>query len=213
MSLINNAPAPTLRLLHRLRPLLASAIAFQFGARAGTHQGARWEDLDSSVAALTFRYRAQKGKAQNLRFKVLSLPALPRSLQGSLATLLRYWKASKVELCATFEVTELATKGCRLWELPFEDMFGAPPRWTSDTSSEWLSHALSAVGASPPTGFSFTSHSLRHGMASAAAAANVPFHKIRYLAGWAEGSTTINGYVDPTVRNSVAGRAFFEWLL
>jgi hypothetical protein len=50
-------------------------------------------------------------------------------------------------------------------------------------------------------------------MASAAAAANVPDHKIRYIAGWAPGSTTVVICVDPTLLPSAAGLAFFGWLL
>ena len=50
-------------------------------------------------------------------------------------------------------------------------------------------------------------------MASAAAAIDVPYHKIRHLGGWAPGSTTIDSYVDLTVIASAAAYDFFAFLL
>jgi hypothetical protein len=50
-------------------------------------------------------------------------------------------------------------------------------------------------------------------MASAAAAVNVPDHKIRHLGGWAPGSTTLNDYVNLTVVASREALDFFAFLL
>ena len=69
------------------------------------------------------------------------------------------------------------------------------------------------VDIAPPPGFSYLSHSLRHGMASAAAAIEVAFHKIRHLGGWAAGSTVINDYIDPNVLADRGAYEFFGFLL
>ena len=95
-----------------------------------------------------------------------------------------------------------------LWALP-----GDSGRYDASLQTRWLQISLAAVGHAAPTGYVYLSHSLRIGAASAAAAICVPDHKIRFVGGWAPGSTTLVVYVDPTVQPTVAGRLFFGYLL
>ena len=56
-----------------------------------------------------------------------------------------------------------------LWALP-SDM---PSRWTATIQNTWMKSVLNAVGAAPPPGYTWTSHSLCKGAASAARAIRV----------------------------------------
>ena len=68
--------------------------------------------------------------------------------------------------------------------------------------------------AAPPTNVSWTAYSLRHGAASAAAAILAPLSKIRYVGGWAVGSTVPERtYINPTCPATPAARLFFGFML
>ena len=56
-------------------------------------------------------------------------------------------------------------------------------QWSSHTLSGWLEAAYTAALHRPPTGFAWTSHSLRKGFASAANASGVQLPAIRYTGG------------------------------
>ena len=199
-------------LLSQLRPLLCSVVGFVFCNRAGTTQSALFEDLSPASfgpdgrGLLTFRLRTRKGKAQDRRFRVVTIPVDSRQPTGvyfRLSALLALFKT--VKLLAT---PSYARGGSKLWALP-----GDSGRYDASLQTRWLQDALAAVGRAAPAGYVYLSHSLRIGAASAAAAIDVPDHKIRFVGGWAPGSTTIVIYVDPTVQPSAAGRAFFGYLL
>jgi hypothetical protein len=73
--------------------------------------------------------------------------------------------------------------------------------------------ALKATKHSPPTGFSWTSHSLRKGAASAANAIKVPLNDIRYAGGWSTNSTVLESkYIDFAMAPSKAAYTFFGHL-
>jgi len=71
--------------------------------------------------------------------------------------------------------------------------------WTAATMSDWLSTTVRLVGAAPPAGTSWISHSLRRGAAFAANAIGVPLSHIRYRGGWATNSDVVLDYIDPNV--------------
>eukprot|EP00873_Tetraselmis_striata_P010231 jgi/Tetstr1/430495/TSEL_020303.t1 len=75
--------------------------------------------------------------------------------------------------------------------------------------SDWLSTSVRLVGAAPPAGTSWTSHSLRKGVASAANAVGVPLSHIRYQGGWATNSDVVLDYIDPNVLPSPGAWFFF----
>eukprot|EP00873_Tetraselmis_striata_P012127 jgi/Tetstr1/432391/TSEL_021788.t1 len=81
--------------------------------------------------------------------------------------------------------------------------------WIAATMSDWLSTAVRLVGAAPPAGTSWTSHSLRKGAASAANAIGVPLSHIRYQGGWATNSDVVLNYIDPNVLPSPGAWFFF----
>ncbi len=53
-------------------------------------------------------------------------------------------------------------------------------KWTANESTKRLQAAYKAVGHCPPLGFSWTSHNLRKGAASAANAIKIAINDIRY---------------------------------
>eukprot|EP00873_Tetraselmis_striata_P037630 jgi/Tetstr1/457894/TSEL_044413.t1 len=66
----------------------------------------------------------------------------------------------------------------------------------------------------PPTGFKWTSHSLRKGAASAASCVGVPLPAIKHMGDWSKNSEVVTGkYIDPTMRPTPAAWRFFGWLV
>jgi hypothetical protein len=85
--------------------------------------------------------------------------------------------------------------------------------WTASTSTQWLQLAFEATGNNPPKGFSWTSHNLRKGAASAANAIKVPLDDIRYSGGWSTNSTVLEAkYIDFAMAPSKAAYIFFGHL-
>jgi hypothetical protein len=56
-------------------------------------------------------------------------------------------------------------------------------KWTANTLIGWLTDVNSAMQERPPYGFSWTSHSLRKGVATAAYSVGVTLHKIKHFGG------------------------------
>eukprot|EP00873_Tetraselmis_striata_P012743 jgi/Tetstr1/433007/TSEL_022344.t1 len=84
----------------------------------------------------------------------------------------------------------------------------------SATLTEWLREAYLAAGARPPTGFKWTSHSLRKGAASAASCVGVPLPAIKHMGDWSKNSDVVTGkYIDPTLRPTPTAWRFFGWLV
>eukprot|EP00873_Tetraselmis_striata_P032878 jgi/Tetstr1/453142/TSEL_040163.t1 len=69
--------------------------------------------------------------------------------------------------------------------------------------------AVRLIGAAPPAGTSWTSHTLRKGAASAANAIGTPLSHIRYHGGWATNSDVVSDYIDPNVLPSPGAWFFF----
>ena len=86
---------------------------------------------------------------------------------------------------------------------------GMPP---SSAIDSWLGEVLVLLDATPPSGESWTGHSLRKGAASGAAAHGVALFRICFMGDWASTSAAVHDYIDPTCPNSAACRRFFGWL-
>ena len=97
----------------------------------------------------------------------------------------------------------------QLWALPLDK----PSSWTAAVQNKWLTSALQRVHRRPPPGFTWTSHSLRSGPASAARAIGVTIERIKHFGGWSVGSTTLEkDCLDPTVQATAGAWFFFGWL-
>ena len=127
------------------------------------------KDVASSGTDLLFYERHTKGKA--------GLDDAARTLYTAshpqMAALMSRYTAIKSAYCASQQV---ALPLC-YFALPGE----SPASWTSNTQTEWLSMAYTAVGCSPPPGFAWTSHSLRSG---AALRVGLTLTSVSTVAGW-----------------------------
>eukprot|EP00873_Tetraselmis_striata_P000837 jgi/Tetstr1/421101/TSEL_012145.t1 len=72
---------------------------------------------------------------------------------------------------------------------------GAEPVAQGDLIIKLVAHMLEEH---PPPGFVWTSHSLRKGAATAAYAVGVVMQKIKHFGGWAELSSVVLDYINPT---------------
>ena len=63
--------------------------------------------------------------------------------------------------------------------------------------NEFLDVVLGVLGVSPPEGFVYTYHSLRHMAASSMAAINVHESKMVDLQGWSSTRVALTTYIDP----------------
>eukprot|EP00873_Tetraselmis_striata_P026591 jgi/Tetstr1/446855/TSEL_034333.t1 len=75
--------------------------------------------------------------------------------------------------------------------------------WTSATVPDWLQLVAHMLEEHPPPGFVWTSHSLRKGAATAAYAIGVVLQKIKHFGGWAQLSSVVLDYINPTALPSL----------
>jgi hypothetical protein len=188
----------------QFRCALAVVTTIAFFCRASTGLAALTEDLVVDLGehhgGIHLYERSVKGRSHE-RAHRKPLLFIPSSALPELTSLLHVYKTVRSKIFFTVPA--------RFWSLPGEDV----SRWSSSLLTQWLQSSCALVNASPPPGLSWTSHSLRKGAASAAAAQGVILPKIRYFGGWSVGSTVLErDYIDPTVLPSAGGHAFFAWL-
>ena len=98
----------------------------------------------------------------------------------------------------------------QLWRLPWENEVLVAADFNDMTL---LQHALSRRGLSAPVGFIYTGHSTRAGALSEGNARGIPISTLRYMGGFAVGSSVPEQkYIDPSCPPSPAGQHFFGWL-
>lgn len=185
--------ASTIKDLELHRSMVASITAFYFFHRSDTDHALLADDLVVDASFITLRERRVKGHSSDRDRRVVRLPIA--EVHEFAALVVQYKHLRR----------HLAPKaGSYLWSLT-----AAKPK---NDQTAWLLQALERVGATPPPGFKWTSHSLRHGAATSAAAINVPLEKIRHCGGWAARSSAVLKYIDPTALPDSACYFFFGWL-
>ena len=191
-------------------PLLRAAVAvlvnYIFFARGGTGVLADSGDLVVTSDAIILFKRHGKGLRGVLvdRLPVVQVPSGAHA--GRVSALIRTYLAVRQACCAASGLEEPG----RLWQLPDE----VAANWTTAaTMTTWLQTCCCEVRRAPPDGFTWTSHSLRSGAASAASAVLVPMTKIRHYGGWSAASTVVEkDYIDPGCPADAPARFFFSWL-
>ena len=181
--------------LQLLRSLLATATAFIYYHRSDTDHGLLDEDLIVDTGFIMLRERSAKGKKRNKTRRVIMIPE--NAIPGFAQLILRY-KQLRAQLAPV--------AGDQLWSVDRRKT-----RATDQTA--WLKQACDHVGAHPPAGYKWTSHSLRKGAASSAYAINVTLTKIRYFGGWSHTSSAVHAYIDPATLPDAACIFFFGWCL
>jgi hypothetical protein len=123
------------------------------------------------------------------------LLAVPIPANPILADLLDYYTQQRYAFCATYYKRPPPSA---LWNFsPAE----TSAEWgAASTLSAWLALALHMLNTAAPSGFKWTSHSLRKGAASGASCIGAPLPLIKYMGGWAKNSSVTEGkYIDPTM--------------
>jgi hypothetical protein len=199
----------TRTMLERFRACLAVCVNYTFFCRAET--GARCQTGDITVERpskqICMFVRKSKGEQRrDTRDKLVV--AIPIADNPILADLMDYYTQHRAAFCAAYYKRPPPTA---LWSfLPAEDS----AEWgAASTIPAWLSHSLRTVNTFAPTGFKWTSHSLRKGAASAARCIGAPLPVIKYMGGWAKSSSVTEGkYIDPTMTPTLAAWRFVGWL-
>lgn len=168
-------------------------VNYLFFGRSDTGFGAEicdgFADLQLHGADLVFYERKKKGKTVGDRKRTLVYPLADKpELQYVLQ---RFFAAAP------------ATSGFQ-WRLPSDGK-----KWNASVIDDMLQRVLARLGESPPTGYSWTSHSSRSGASSAAFSVGVDIIRICYCGGWAKGSQAVHSYIDPSWAPSVDARYFF----
>lgn len=195
-------------LLDPLRCCLAVVTTFIFFCRASTGMAARRGDLVVDLASPTpgiYLFETHVKGISHLPANRKPLLHIPVSAHPELAPLLVLFQSLQ-QRCYLDHNLSLPEKW---WSLPWDP----PSASASSLLSGWLLAACGLVGATPPPGFSWSSHSLRKGAATAAFAQGVSLLRIKYYGGWASGSVVVErDYIDPTVTPSPGSAYFFGFL-
>eukprot|EP00873_Tetraselmis_striata_P021473 jgi/Tetstr1/441737/TSEL_029960.t1 len=195
--------------IRAFRAALATITAYVFLCRAESGISCETGDLvvDRPSGSILLYVRKQKGD-QRTRVSAKPLINLPIAAVPDFAALLDWYAVSRDAYCRRFYG---ASPPPKFWSIsPLE----SSATWSvSATLTEWLREAYMAAGARPPTGFKWTSHSLRKGAASAASCVGVPLPAIKHMGDWSKNSEVVTGkYIDPTMRPTPAAWRFFGWL-
>lgn len=199
--------------LRLARACLATVMAFLFFARPGANASMLNANLVVTPEPLVGIQLLPvgtkgKGRVQPHKLSPLFVPATVfTQAQGGVAPL------DLVGLVAKFKQLRDGSFGgqapVHMWALPGEQCtdFGVKQQ------NAWLQTALTLVLTFPPSGHTWTGHSMRKGAASAASAVGVPLPKICHYGGWSvTSSVVVKDYVDPTYPVTPAACFFFSWL-
>jgi len=189
--------ANDIRLLRIFIDIIASYIFF---CRGGCGACAMREDLVINATHITLRLRKEKGKN-----------AMKEGNKNTRQILKCDMPRAAAAMQAFFAHTEKMNKKCkRRWATAMKE---EKHLWSATTSTKWLQLAYKATGNIPPKSFSWTSHSLRKGAASAANSIKVPLNEIRYSGGWSTNSNILDAkYIDIAMAPSKAAYIFFGHL-
>lgn len=199
--------------LRLARACLATIVAFLFFARPGANANV----LDADLVVVTEPHRGiqllprgTKGKGRVQAHKLTPL-FVPSAVFTNPAHTLP--PVDLAALLVKFKQLRNSAFGgqapVHMWSVPGEQV----SVYGSTHQTTWLQTALTLTLHSPPSGHTWTGHSMRKGAASAASAVGVPHPKICYYGGWAVASNVMaKHYIDPTCPVTPAASFFFSWL-
>ena len=183
-----------------LRACLASIASYIFFCRGECNASTKRGDLVVDSTHITLRLGKEKG--QHAR----------QDGRKNTRQILREDMPRVADALASFfdGVERMGKQRAHRWALTNDE---DRCKWTTNESTRWLQAAYKAVGHCPPQGFSWTSHSLRKGAASAANAIKIALNDIRYAGGWSTSSTVLESkYIDFSMAPSKAAYIFFGHL-
>jgi hypothetical protein len=186
-----------------LRAAVATVTAYVFFNRGECSACAKAQDVVVNDTHITLLLRHEKGhKGLNAGYRNVRQIAIREAPR--IAALLRaFFKGQR-------SMGPAGDKLSRRWSITTRE---DKEVWSADTLTEWLRAAYTAADCLPPEGFSWTSHSLRKGAASAAHAIGARLTDIRFAGGWATTSNVLEAkYIDFTMQPSPAAWLFFGYL-
>ena len=182
--------------LYNLRDAVAILVTYMFFGRSDTGHAAQIvegvPDIQVHGTDLVFYERNFKGKAAGDRKRTLTCP-----LAG---------KQKLLKVISAFLSVAPATEGY-IWRLPQDGR-----RWGASVIDDMMQRVMTRINVNAPSGYTYASHSLRKGAASAAFAVGVDIIRICYCGGWAQGSQIVYSYIDMAFQASPDGEYFFGHL-
>ena len=180
-----------------LRACLASIASYIFFCRGECNASTRTGDLVVDTTHITLRLGKEKGQHARHEGRKNTRQILRGDMPRVANALAAFFKG----------VERMGRPRAHRWALSKDE---DKCSWTANESTRWLQAAYKAAGHCPPPGFSWTSHSLRKGAASAANAIKVALNDIRYAGGWSTNSTVLEDkYIDFAMAPSEAAYVFF----
>lgn len=151
--------------LPSFRDALSTTVSFVWFNGFDTNHGLLESDLQVDPETLPARQirlfpRKRKGKRRQQHLKQVRTVNVAVAAHPRLAAMLTTYKARRAKAFADAGQRPPA----QLWALPGEN----PQKWTANVQNTWMKRALDWLGLKAPPEFSWTSHSLRSGPASAA---------------------------------------------
>eukprot|EP00873_Tetraselmis_striata_P017515 jgi/Tetstr1/437779/TSEL_026433.t1 len=198
--LIVSTPTPEYQ--HDFGALVASVVNFMFFAKGLLGVSCRVRDVHVDAYNIAMQVYREKDRASRRGPDDLRVLLLPASEHPRVARLLHH----SIDNVQSAPLIIVALAETNLWAVTPSER--SKP-WTAATMSDWLSTTVRLVGAAPPAGTSWTSHSLRKRAASAANAIGVSLPHIRYQGGWDTDSDAVLDYIDPNVLPSPGAWFFF----
>jgi len=190
-----------------LRACVYTALGLELMARAGSATNLICGDVEVVAGALRVTLRVMKGKQRQAALHSVTLPA---GRAPELRAALRHWQRRRAAAWAAAGVAAPSAAARCYFELPGDRGFSDGGE--SALATAWLRSACALLGASPPAGHLWSSHSLRSGGASAAHAAGAFLATIRHVGGWARDSSVVHDYIDATVVWCPDAELFFGWM-
>eukprot|EP00873_Tetraselmis_striata_P044569 jgi/Tetstr1/464833/TSEL_009572.t1 len=139
-----------------------------------------------------------------------------RAAMAVVAMYVFYARGKASVACQTGDLTVTADVYCgqrglpaARWEVTHDEPAAS---WTSATVTDWLQLVAHMLDEHPPPGFVWTSHSLRKGAATAAYAIGAVLQRIKHFGGWAQLSSVVLDYINPTALPCAASWQLFGWL-
>lgn len=180
--------------LCQLRDAVAVLVTYLFFGRSDTGYAAEVvddvPDVQVNGTDLIFYERKFKGKAAGSKKRTLRFPL----------------SAPLLRVIAAFLKAAPATAGS-VWRLPQDGK-----KWNSTVIDDMLQRLLTTLEITAPEGYSYSSHSLRSGAASAAYAVGADIIRICYCGGWTQGSQAVFAYIDLSWQPSADAEFFFGHL-
>lgn len=193
-----------------LRGLVYLVLGFALLGRASTMASIKVDDVSLDAEHITIVLVKEKGKnhlpgGRRLQLSRAALPQLARLLEHWLARRAAAWVRAHADDQPPPRQHQL------LFALPADrraDILAA----ASASCTAWLATACRHLGAEPPPGTCWSSHSLRSGGASAARKAGAPLEAVRHLGGWAATSNVVQHYIDPLYADDPGCGMYFNYL-